>query len=82
MTITPITMAVMLIVVALLSGAGVFFGVQYLNKMRKYDAENEAKTILDRAKQDAENYRREAELELKEASIKQKEEIESEKRAI
>ncbi|MBQ1338822.1 MAG: ribonuclease Y [Thermoguttaceae bacterium] len=79
---TPITMAVMLIVVALLSGAGVFFGVQYLNKMRKYDAENEAKTILDRAKQDAENYRREAELELKEASIKQKEEIESEKRAI
>ena len=75
-------MAVMLIVVALLSGAGVFFGVQYLNKMRKYDAENEAKTILDRAKQDAENYRREAELELKEASIKQKEEIESEKRAI
>ena len=75
-------MAVMLIVVALLSGAGVFFGVQYLNKMRKYDAENEAKTILDRARQDAENYRREAELELKEASIKQKEEIESEKRAI
>ena len=53
-------MAVMLIVVALLSGAGVFFGVQYLNKMRKYDAENEAKTILDRAKQDAENYRRDS----------------------
>ena len=40
---------------------------------------NEAKEILERAKQDAENYRRETELALKEASIKQKEEIEKEK---
>lgn len=71
-----------LICVSLLSGTGVFFGVQYLNKVRKKDAENEAKEILERAKQDAENYRRETELALKEASIKQKEEIEKEKKSI
>ena len=78
----PITTIAALLCVALLSGAGVFFGVQYLNKVRKKDAETEAKAIIDRAMQDAENYRRETELALKEASMKQKEEIEKEKRSI
>lgn len=71
-----------LISVALLSGGGVFFGAQYLNKIRKKDAENEAKAIVERAIQDADAHRREIELALKESSMKQKEELEREKSAI
>ncbi len=68
-----------MVVVALLSGGGVFWGVQYLNKIRKLDAESEAKIIIERAKQESESYRREVDLALKEASLKQKEELEKEK---
>lgn len=84
-----VTLVVMVIVTALVSGGGVFFGVLYFNKLRKKDAESEAKEILERAKQDAdivkqdaENHRREVELELKEASMKQQEELEKEKRSL
>lgn len=81
--------AIAFIVTALFSGAVVFLGVQYLNRIRKKDAEAEAESIVERAKQDAElakqdieNYRRESELALKEASMKQKEELEKEKKRI
>lgn len=81
------------VLTALASDVAVFFGIQYLNKLRKKDAEAEADAIIKRAnqdadaivehaKQDADNCRREAELELKETKIKQKEALESEKRAI
>ena len=73
-----ITTIVELVFVALLSGGGVFFVTRYVNKVRKKDAEDEAKAIVERAIQDAENYRRETELALKEASMKQKEELERE----
>lgn len=66
---------------AILSGGGVFCGLQYLNKMRKKDAQVEADETIRRAKLDAENFRREAEIELKEKSMRQQEELESEKHA-
>ena len=66
---------------ALLSGGGVFFGLQYMNKLRQREAEDEANDVVRRAKLDAENFRREAEIELKEKGMRQKEELESEKRA-
>ncbi len=66
---------------ALLSGGGVFFGLQYMNKLRQKEAEDEANDVVRRAKLDAENFRREAEIELKEKGMRQKEELENEKRA-
>lgn len=67
---------------ALLSGSGVFIGLQYLNKVRQQDAEVEANDVVRRAKLDAENFRREAEIELKEREMRQKEEFENEARAV
>ncbi len=85
----PIALVAALIVTALVSGVAVFFGLQYLNKLRKRDAEAEAKAIVERARQDAElvkqeadNRRRESEIALKEASMKQKETLEAEKRKV
>ncbi len=145
----PTTILIVLaasICVALLSGGGVFWGVRYLDKLRRIDAQEEATRVVstaqeeatrvvstaqdeatrvvaaaqeearrvvvdargeasrvsDRARQDADdlreraqkdvdaslarakadvdNFRREAELELKEKSMRQKEEFENEKR--
>ena len=71
-----------LIFVAVASGGGVYFATQYLSRVRRKGAEDEANAIIERAKQDAETYRRETELALKESSLRQKEELEREKREI
>jgi ribonuclease Y len=46
--------------------------VKLLDRLRRRDAETEARQILDSAKRDATNFQREAELELKESAIQQK----------
>ena len=61
------------ITVAFLSGGGVYWALNYLNKIRKKDAENEAEEVLRRAKNEADAFRREAEIALKEKAMKQKE---------
>ena len=64
-------------------GAGVTFAlVRWLDRLRGKDAQSEAKRILERAQQEAENRRREAELEIKEQCIHQKAEDEKELRTI
>jgi ribonuclease Y len=55
--------------------------VKLLDRLRRRDAESEARQIQQRAEQDAENRRREVELELKELAIQQKAEGERELRA-
>ena len=79
--VNSIVTAISTLGAALLSGGGVFFGLQYMNKLREKEAEDEANDVVRRAKLDAENFRREAEIELKEKGMRQKEELENEKRA-
>ena len=52
--------------------------VKFLDRLRKKDAESEAKTIVDQAERDAANLTKEAELEIKDRSITQKAEAEKE----
>ena len=52
--------------------------VKFLDRLRRREAESEASSILRRAEQDISNMRKEAELEVKEATIARKAEIESE----
>ena len=47
--------------------------IRLLDRLKKRDAETEADAIVERARVDATNMRKEAELELKEAAIEQKE---------
>jgi len=57
-----------------------FLLVKLLDHLRRRDAESEARQILERASQEVENRRREAELEIKEREIQQKAEGEKELR--
>jgi len=62
-------MAAVVCVAAAVLGA---FAIKFLDRLRRRDAETEAKEILDKAKLEASNFRREADLEMKEAAIKLK----------
>jgi ribonuclease Y len=57
-------------------------GIALLNRLRRRDAESEAREIVHRAQQEMDNRRREFELELKEAALQHKAEVEKEHRAI
>lgn len=52
--------------------------VKLLDRLRRKDAETEARNILDRAELDASNRRREAELEIKERALQEKTKTEAE----
>ena len=54
------------------TGAAVYFIQRALERSRKQDAKTMAEETIRQAKLEAENYRREAELEFKEKEIKQK----------
>jgi ribonuclease Y len=56
-------------VAAVLSAVLTFVLVKLLDRLRKKDAEAEAREIISRAQRDVENHRREVELELKEKAI-------------
>ncbi len=58
--------AVILIIVAAVLGA---VAIKFLDRLRRRDVETEAKEILEKANREASNFRREAELEMKEAAI-------------
>ena len=55
-----------------------FVAVKFLDRLRRKDAETEAKNILDRAEMQAKNLRKEAELEMKERAIQRRAEMDDE----
>ncbi|NLX54820.1 MAG: ribonuclease Y [Planctomycetaceae bacterium] len=66
------------IVSAVIAAALTFTVVKLLDRLRKKDAETEARQILERAEREASNRRREAELEIKERALQQKAKAEEE----
>lgn len=74
--------AVWVVAVAGFSAAGMFVLVRLLDRLRRRDAESEAREIIRRAEQEVEARRREAELEIKELALRQQEESEKELRRI
>ncbi len=62
----------LIIVTALISAAFAVFWVKLLDRLRRRDAQSEAKNIVEQAQQDAANRMREAELQIKEQSIQQR----------
>jgi ribonuclease Y len=68
------------LIVALVVAAVVltFVGVKFIDRLRRRDAETEAREIVARADRESANRRKEAELEIKELSIQQKAEGERE----
>ena len=73
---------IVVLVAVLLSAALTFVAVKGLDRLRRKDAESEARQIVDLAEQDTRSRRREAELELKESAIQQKAEGEKELRKL
>ena len=66
--------------VALLIGVAVLAAgsIKFIDRLRRKDAESEAKTIVEKAENEIENRRKESELEIKEIAIQQKAETEKE----
>lgn len=74
---TPTQVVVSIILI--LAGAVLsFIAVKILDRLRRKDAETEAKDIIDRAQRDASNFLKEAELEIKERSIQERGRIDRE----
>jgi ribonuclease Y len=71
-----------IVVLCTLSSVLGFVLVKLLDRLRRRDAESEARQIIERANQAAESRRREVELEVKEMAIQQKAEGEKELRAL
>ena len=63
---------IVVVVATLLAAVMGGVAVKLIDRLRRKDAETEVQNILERAAQDVSNRRREAELEIKEAEIKQK----------
>ncbi|MDO5580309.1 MAG: ribonuclease Y [Planctomycetia bacterium] len=70
------------VVSMLAAGGGVYFIIRALDRSRKQDAKTQAAEIVHRAEQDAENHRREVEIQLKEDAMRQKEKIDAEAQAM
>ncbi len=74
---------VVAVIVAAILASGMTFGVvKLLGRLRRRDAESDAREIIRRAEQEVENRRRVAELEIKEQAIQQKAEGERDLRAL
>ncbi|MCO6454510.1 MAG: ribonuclease Y [Pirellulaceae bacterium] len=70
------------IVAAIIAAALTFVLVRYLDRLRKRDAETEAKKIVERAEREAASRLREADLEAKERALQQKAAAEKEMSAV
>ena len=77
----PQEVLIVIIVAAVAVVAG-GIGVKFLDRLRRRDAETEAGTILERARRDAENLRKETEIESKELLLQHKTETEKELRKV
>jgi len=69
-------------IVAPLAAGSMFFLVKLLDRLRRKDAETEAREMIHKAKQDVASRRREAELEIKELALTQQAESEKELRGL
>ena len=74
--------ALVVIVTAVLAAGLSFVLVRLLDRLRRRDAESEAKDILRRAEQDVDALRREADLRIKELTLQQQAESEKELRRL
>ena len=63
---------VSIIITAVVAFVLAFVLVKMLDRLRRRDAETEARTIMEKAEREASNLKREAELQMKEAAIQQK----------
>lgn len=63
---------------AVLAAVGAALLVKFIDRLRKKDAETEARQIVEKSQQDAENLKKEALLEAKEEALRQKTEAEKE----
>jgi ribonucrease Y len=67
------------VLVAIVLAAGMTFGItKFLDRLRKVDAENAARQILERAEREAASKQKEADLAIKEMELKQREQTERE----
>jgi len=80
-SITLPVLVTTLVLQTLITGGIVYFVIRFIDRAKKRDIKSQAEEIIRQANQDTENYRREAEIAIKEAAMKQKEENESELRA-
>jgi len=74
--------AILYVLICAATSGLTFVMIKLLDRLRRRDAESEARLIIDRAGQEMENRRREVELELKELSLQQKAEGERELREL
>lgn len=74
--------AILYVLICAAASGLTFVMIKLLDRLRRRDAESEARLIIDRAGQEMENRRREVELELKELSLQQKAEGERELREL
>jgi len=80
--VTTIQELVAVVTSAVLAAVLTFLLVKLLDRLRRKDAESEAKEIVHKAEQEVDSHRREAELEIKELAIRQQAESEKEFRRI
>ncbi len=79
---TPMQQVIAIVVTAVAAFGMAFLLIRIFDHLRRKDAEHEAAEIVGKAKQDAENRRREGELQIKELMLKQQDESEKELRKI
>ena len=78
----PAEQAIVAIVTAVIAFVLAFLLVRLLDRLRRRDAESEAQAMIQKAKQEIGNRRRESELEIKELGLQQKAESEKELRKL
>ena len=76
------TTVVLVVVAAVFASGATLFWIKLLDRLRRRDAESEARQIVQRAEEEVDRRRRECDLELKELVLQQKAEGEKELRAI
>ena len=80
-TVHMLGFVVTVVLLMILSGVASFFILRAIDRSQKRDGLSQAEEIVRRAELDAENHRREVEIELKEEAMQQKEKIEAQSRA-
>ena len=78
----PTNVVIVVVLACVLASGGTFLWIRLLDRLRRRDAESEARQIVQRAEEETDRRRREVELELKELTLRQKEEGEKELRAL
>ena len=78
----PKYVVIVVLLACVFASGGTLLWIRLLDRLRRRDAESEARQIVRRAEEETERRRREVELELKEFALRQKEEGEKELRTL